>query len=137
MDYAYRLVTDLSLRTRWTEGLNKITYDENEIPRIGSKHICDLSTGFIELETVQNKRTKKNIEFAERATKSLIFPGATTFFILEEIKNVTNFKVQFHYKRRFLIGWLIDLIFRNKLSKNFAKSGQNFKKLCEKEIKLL
>jgi hypothetical protein len=134
MDFVYRYVTDLSLRTRWSEGVNKITYDESEIPRIGSKHICDLSTGLIELETAQNKRTKKNIEYAERATKSFMFPGATTFYILEEIKNATIFKTQFHYKKQFLIGWLIDLVFRNKLAKIFSKSGQNFKIFCEEEF---
>jgi len=136
LDFAYRNVTDLSLRTRWSEGLKKITHDESEIPRIGSKHICDLSVGLVELETVQNKRTKKNIEYAERATKSFIFPGATTFFILEDIQDGTSFHIQFHYKRRFLIGWLIDLIFRKKLAENFAKSGQNFKRLCEEKIKI-
>jgi len=137
METAYRLLIDLTLRTKWSEGLNKITYDEKEIPRIGSKHICDLSVGLVELETIQNKRTNKKIEYVERATKSFIFPRATTFYILEDIQGGTNFLMQFHYKRRFFIGWLIDLIFRKKLAGNFAKSGQNFKRFCEEDIKLL
>ena len=137
MNFVYRLVTDLSLRTKWSEGLKKITHDESEIPRIGSKHICDLSAGLVELETVQNKHTKKNIEYAERATKSFIFPGATTFFILEDLQDSTSFKTQFHYKRQLLIGWLIDLIFRKKLTENFVKSGKNFKRFCEEEKKML
>jgi len=135
MTFIYRIVTDLALRTRWSEGLNKISYNEKEIPRIGSKHLCDLSTGLVELETVQNKRTDNKIEFAERATKSLIFPGATTFFKLEENQKNTKIKIQFHYKRIFLIGWMIDLLFRKKLEKNIAKSGMNLKSLCEQEQK--
>jgi hypothetical protein len=134
MDFVYRIVVDLALRTRWSEGLNKITYDEKEIPRIGSKHICDLSAGLIELETAQNKRNDKKIEYAERATKSLMLPGATTFYILEDNQDSTNFHMQFHYKRQFLLGWLVDLLFRKKLEESFRKSGQNLKQLCEEKI---
>jgi len=133
-EFAYRIIVDLALRTRWSEGLNKISYDEKEIPRIGSKHICDLSAGLVELETVQNKRTNKNIEYVERATKSFLFPGATTFYILKEDQGATNIQMQFHYKRRFILGWLLDLFFRKKLEENFVKSGQNLKRLCEEEI---
>jgi len=93
-----------------------------------------LSTGLIELETVQNKQGNKKIEYAERATKSFILPGATTFFILEDYQDTTHFQMQFHYKRRFLLGWLLDLLIRKKLEKNFAKSSYNLKKFCEEEI---
>jgi hypothetical protein len=134
MDFAYRIVIDLALRTRWSEGLNKITYEEKEIPRIGSKHICDLSAGLLELETVQNKRIDNNIEYAERATRSFLFPGATTFFILEKDQDATIFQSQFHYKKRFLLGWLVDLFLRKKLEENFVKSGQNLKRFCEEEL---
>jgi uncharacterized protein YndB with AHSA1/START domain len=134
MDFVYRIVTDLALRTRWSEGLNKLTYDENEIPRLGSKHICDLSAGLVELETVQNKRQGKKIEYAEKATKSYIFPKATTFFIIEDDNGETKFSAQFHYKRIFVIGWVIDLILSKNLEKNFQKSAKNLKNFCEAEI---
>jgi hypothetical protein len=135
MDFTYRIVIDLASRTKWSEGLNKISYDEKEIPRIGSKHICDLPVGQLELETVQNKHVDKKIEYAERATKSLILPSATTLYILEENQNGTHFKIQFHYKRIFLLGWFVDLLLRKKLEKDFTKSAQNLKNLCEEEIK--
>jgi hypothetical protein len=132
-EFIYRIVIDLASRTRWINGLNNISHDEKEIPRIGTKHLCELSSGLVELETVQNKHLNNKIEYAERATKSYIFPGATTFYSLEDAQGGTNFKIQFHYKRIFLIGRLIDLIFRKKLDNNFEKSAENLKNLCEKE----
>lgn len=137
MEFTYQVVTDLTRRTKWSEGLKKITYDEKEILRIGSKHICDLSTGLVELEIVQNKRLDKKIEYVERATKSFLFPRATTFFIFEENQHATNLLIQFHYKRLFLLGWLVDLFFRKKMEENFMKSGWNLKRFCEEEIKKL
>ena len=136
VDYIYRIVTNLALRTQWSEGLNKITYDENEIPRIGSKHLCDLSAGLVELETIHNKRDDKKIEYAERATKSYIFPKATTFFIFQQEKEGTRMNMEFHYKRIFLIGWVIDLLLRKNLEQSFQKSALNLKTYCEKELSI-
>jgi hypothetical protein len=134
MEFVYRIVIDLTQRTNWSEGLKKITYDEKEIPRIGSKHICDLSAGLVELETVQNKRGDKKIEYAERATKSYLLPKATTFFSLEQNGEYTSITMEFHYKKLFLIGWIVDFIFRKNLETNFRKSAQNLKYFCEKEL---
>ena len=133
IEQVYRHATDLSLRTKWSEGLEKITYDEKEIPRIGSKHICKLSAGLVELQTIQNKREDKKIEYAEQSTNSYIFPKATTFFIFEKKPDTTSFRMEFHYKRIFIIGWLIDLMFRKTLEQSFQKSGQNFKQFCESD----
>ncbi len=137
MEFTYQVVTDLTRRTKWSEGLKKITYKKKEILRIGSKHICDLPVGLVELETVQNKRLDKKIEYVERATKSFLFPRATRFFIFEENQHATNLLIQFHYKRLFLLGWLVDLFFRKKMEENFMKSGRNLKIFCEEEIKKL
>ena len=131
MESVYRIATDLALRTKWSEGLKKITYNEQEIPRIGSKHICDLSAGLVELETIQNKRDDKKIEYAEQATKSYIFPKATTFFIFEDDGGKTKFSMQFQYKRIFLVGWLVDLVFKKGLAENIKKSVQNLKLFSE------
>jgi hypothetical protein len=127
----YRIVTNLALRTQWSEGLNKITYNEKEIPRIGSKHLCELSAGLVELETIQNKRGDKKIEYAEKATKSYIFPKATTFFVFEAEKDGTRLSMEFHYKKIFLIGMIIDFMLRKNLQASFKKSAQNLKKYCE------
>jgi hypothetical protein len=133
IEIVYRIATNLSLRTEWSEGLEKITYDEKEIPRIGSKHICKLSAGLVELKTIQNKRLDQKIAYAEQATRSYLFPKATTFFIFEKDHDATTLRIEFHYKRAVFIGKLIDILFRDKLEENFRKSGQNLKQFCESD----
>ncbi len=132
--HIYNIIIDLEKRVHWSEGLKKITYDKSEIPRIGSKHLCELATGLVELETVQNSFREGKIEYVERATKSLMFPQATTFFILHDQEEGTRVTIQFHYKKLFIIGWLVDLFFRKKLETNFSKSCQNLKKYCEEDF---
>ena len=131
----YNIVIDLAQRLEWSEGLNNITYDKNKIPRIGMRHICELPGGTIELETVQNKLEDGRIEYAEKAVKSLLFPQATTFFIMEQNEGGTQITAQFHYKKIFLLGNILDIIFRKKLGLNFQKSITNLKQYCEKKKK--
>jgi hypothetical protein len=131
----YKIVIDLAQRLEWTEGLSDITFDKNKIHRIGMKHICELPTGTVELETIQNKIEGGKIEYAEKAVKSILFPQATTFFIMEKENSGTRFTAQFHYSRIFVLGLLLDMLFRDKLTNNFNKSIQNLKMYCEKKEK--
>jgi hypothetical protein len=133
MSVIYNIVTNLALRTEWTEGLKKIVYDKNEIPRLGSRHVCELPIGKVELETVQNSFLEGRIEYADRMIKNRIFPEGTSFFIMEDAGPGTNFSLEFHYKRLFLIGWFIDKVLRPKLLAGFEKSIQNLKAYCEKQ----
>jgi hypothetical protein len=131
----YKIITDLSLRPKWSHGLKKITYNEDEIPRIGSKHICDLPSGLVEIETVQNNKSSAKIEYVERATKNFVFPQATTFFVLKKSNQGTNLSIEFHYKKRLLTGWLIDILFRKNIQQGIEKSANNLKNICEKSDK--
>ncbi len=130
----YNTVIDLAQRMEWSEGLNKITYDKGKIHRIGMKHICELPIGTVELETIQNKLEDGKIEYAEKAAKSLLFPQATTFFIMEREPEGTKFTIQFHYKRIFILGYFLDLIFRKRLGERFEKSAWNLKRHSEKQL---
>jgi hypothetical protein len=129
----YNTIVDLSLRSSWTVGIKELRYDPDEILRVGSKHVCELAVGLIELETVQNKLSDGKIEYAEKAVSGRILPQATSFYLLKKEGQGTKCNVQFHYKKRFLIGWLINLILRGKLKKDFQKSMENLKALCESE----
>jgi hypothetical protein len=135
MSLIYTTIVDMSQRTKWTEGLKNITYDQEEVPRIGMKHICELPSGLLELETIQNTMQEGKIEYVERATKSLMLPGATSIYSMQDKDKDTILTVQFHYRKRFIIGWLVDLIFRKKLQANLMKSSQNLKRYCEDLIK--
>ena len=63
-----------------------------------------------------------------------MFPEATTFFILKEDDVGTLFRIEFHYRKRKVLGKLIDIIFRNKLANGFIQSAKNLKELCESEF---
>jgi len=53
------------------------------------------------------------------------------------LRNGQILRCHFAIKKRFIIGWLIDPVFRNSLLRNFLKSGEKLKKYCEKEFKKL
>ena len=131
MSLLYNALIDLSLRMKWTDGLKSIHFDENEIPRIGSKHICEVSFGELELETIQRKLQKGMIEYAERANNLTIVRNATTFYIMKDSEDGTLLIVEFHYRPRPVIGWIINLFFRPAMRKSLTRSIKNFKIFCE------
>jgi hypothetical protein len=128
----YNTIINLDHRKEWTHGLKSIHYNKDEIPRIGSKHLCELPSGVIELETVQNKLKEGEIEFAERATKSRLLPNATTFFIMKTENSGTSLIIEFHYQKLRFIGWLVDFLFRKKFTFGINQSILNLKECCEK-----
>ncbi len=133
MHLIYSIIINLEERIRWSDGLKKIDYDRQSIHRVGTKHICDLPGGKIELQTVLSERRDDSLTYAEKAKDSLIFPGATTFFVLTKTDFGTLLRMEFHYRRRKIIGGIIDSIFRKKLANGFVKSARNLKELCEKK----
>ena len=134
MSFIYSIIINFDKRLIWTNGLRKIEFDKESIHRIGTKHICDLPGGKIKLETVQSNAGDNRISHVEKAQESLMFPEATTFFILKEDDVGTLFRIEFHYRKRKVLGKLIDIIFRNKLANGFIRSAKNLKELCESEF---
>ena len=134
MSFIYSIIINFDKRLIWTNGLRKIEFDKESIHRIGTKHICDLPGGKIKLETVQSSAGDNRISHVEKAQESLMFPKATTFFILKEDDVGTLCRIEFHYRKRKVLGKLIDIIFRNKLANGFIRSAKNLKELCESEF---
>jgi uncharacterized membrane protein len=135
INYVYATLIDLELRIKWAHGLKNIIFDKNEIPRLGAKHICELPTGTVELETIHNKLKAGAIEYAERATKDTIVVNATSFYYMTRDNDSTNLRIEFHYKKRLLIGWLLEVMVRRKMSENLTQSAKNLKNYCEHEFK--
>jgi hypothetical protein len=131
IQFIYSVIIDLDERIKWTDGLKKIEFDREQLNRLGTKHICDVPGGKVELETILSDKSEKVITYAEKTTDSFFFPEATTFFILKEKDLGAIFRIEFHYKKRPVLGKIIDMIFRKKLANGLIESAKNLKILCE------
>ncbi len=127
----YEAIIDLNARSIWRHGLRNIQFDGEAVPRIGSVHVCDLEMGKTRIEAVEMIADEGSREYAERMLDNRFFPEATTFFNLKPHKEGTELHVEFHYRRRPLLGWFIDLMMRNKVKNSMKQSAKNLKDLCE------
>ncbi|MGD9900595.1 MAG: DUF2652 domain-containing protein [Calditrichaceae bacterium] len=127
----YDLIIDLNTRSKWRYGLRNIWFDSEAVPRIGSVHVCDLEMGKTRIEAVEMFADEGSREYAERMLDNRFFPEATTFFNLKPGENGTELHVEFHYRRRAVMGWLIDLMMRKKVKNSMERSAGNLKNLCE------
>jgi len=131
----YETIVDLGKRPLWTEGLKTIDFNRNDILRIGSRHICRLPSGLVELETIHHRQKEGIIEYAERAVGSRLLPGASTLFQLKDHADGTTVRTEFHYKKRPVLGVIIDPIIRSRIEASLKKSSENLKNLCEEAVR--
>jgi hypothetical protein len=93
---------------------------------VGTRHICVFGTGKAEFESVTNDFGKNNLVYGE---KLLTFPFArdlTNYFILEPRENGTRVRVEIHYRKLPLIGWMLEPLIRSGMRKILRKFAEQF-----------
>jgi len=130
-EFIFETILDLDTRPIWTEGITKTEFDRDEILRIGSRHLCEVPGGMVELETIHRHSEDGTIEYAERAIENRLFKNVSTFYRLQDEDNRTYVRTEFHFKKRPLLGGVINLLFRPGLTSNLKKTSENLKQYCE------
>jgi hypothetical protein len=131
-DLVYKVLIDLGERLNWSDGLREIEYEKKSIPRIGVRHLCFFPSGKVELETVYSEREENKIYYAERANNNILFPEATNFITITQHNHGALFSISFHYRRRRLIGYIIDMALRKKMAVGLSRSAINLKNYVER-----
>jgi hypothetical protein len=131
----YNTIINLDIRIEWTYGLKRIKYNKDEIPRIGSRHLCDLPGGLVEIETVEKKIKEEEMEYVERVASRGVLLNATTFFTMKTVNSGTKLTIEFHYQKLKFIGKIIDLYLRKKIISGLTHSITNLKQYCERKSK--
>ncbi len=131
MKLVYKTIIDLDKRPLWIHGLKNIEYNRDKIPRIGSRHICEVPGGKLEIETIHSNLKDGVMEYAERTISSRLLNDVSTFFALSDKDRGTVVKMEFHYQRKAIIGGLLDLFLRPKIESDLSLSSENLKRYCE------
>jgi len=79
--FVFQFLIRLDLRYSWNKGLKDLTY-EDQLNRIGSKHICVLDSGTLEIETVSDgNQTENFLVYGEKVLNPPFpFNSLITFF---------------------------------------------------------
>ena len=79
----FEIITNLSYRQYWTEGINELKYDHDKVNREGKKHICILDNGKVNVTTIASDNTDDSLVLGEKTLDPPIADSLTTYYIVK------------------------------------------------------
>lgn len=130
--FLFQYLIRLDLRYQWNKGLKDLTHD-NKINRIGSKHICLLDSGTLEIETVSDgNRSEDALVYGEKVLNPPFpFKSLITFFNIRPENEGSSVELEIYFSVGPVLKWLTPL-FRRLVGKQLGKSLIWLKKGSEK-----
>lgn len=118
-------ITNYSFRHHWIDGVDRFEYNENEVTRLGTEHVCVVNGKHFNFTTVTKESDPDNLVYGELTTSPPPFDELYQFYIL---KPLTNDSCQLTAE----VYWKVKSPFKKLLILLFAKKV--FKKSSEKAI---
>ena len=117
-------ITNLTYRHLWVHGVDKFEYNENEVTRLGSEHVCVINNKHLNFVAVKKKVKRGKYVYGEM-TKSI--PVADTvyqFYTISPISdNSCNLKIELYWETRSLLKKLLITLFAKKVLVKNTKNG--------------
>lgn len=124
----FEVITNYSYRHHWVDGVEEFIYDENEVTRIGSEHICVIGGNHFNFKTVTKKVASNQIVYGELTTDSPFFDKLYLFYILTPLdEQSTKLAIETYWEAKSVLKkGAIFLLGKSKFQK---KSRDNMDKL--------
>lgn len=117
-------ITNLSYRHLWVHGVDKFEYNENEVTRLGSEHVCVINNKHLNFVAVKKKVKPGKYVYGEM-TKSI--PVADTvyqFYTISPIsENSCNLKIELYWETKSLFKKLLMTFIAKKVLVKNTKNG--------------
>ena len=96
--FVFQFLIRLDLRNSWNKSLKKLTYDD-QLNRIGSKHICVLDSGTLEIETVSDGNQREDfLVYGEKVLNPPFpFNSLITFFSIRPQNGGSTVELEIDY----------------------------------------
>jgi len=116
-------------------GKVEVKYDQDKIPRIGSRHECILPNGSLYFETTENLVQDGRIEFWEKVSNFPILGTANIINILTKTNcSSTHLTIELHYKPQNLFDKVKYALMKIPLKGNFLRNLASLKKYAENNL---
>ena len=126
----FELLLNFEYRKEWTQGLQGIEYNQNEMNKVGSKHVCIIDNKKIEIETVTSDFGDDTWLYGEKS-KAPFIKELLIYYIIKPLEKGSELLVEIHPKPVPVLGDLFIMLFRGRFKKIISKSIDELKKLAE------
>lgn len=127
-------ITNFTYRHHWVEGVDSFEYNENEVTKIGTEHLCVINSKHLKFITVTKEVEPDQLIYGEMTTDPLPVDELYQFYIISPLTNNTcKLEVEIYFKGKSpLKKLLIFLVLKKVFKKNTRKAIANLLEFIEK-----
>ncbi len=120
-------ITNYKYRHYWVEGIDEFIYNENEVTRYGSEHVCVINGKQLNFTTVTKEGKSGQIVYGELTESTPILDQFYQFYIISPISNTSCIlQIETYWKVKSPIKKLIMALFiKKRFFKNTESAIQN------------
>lgn len=117
-------ITNYKYRHQWAKGTDEILYNEKEVTRIGSKHMCVIGSQHLDFKVVTKKNSKGDIVYGEVTSSPKPIDTVYQFFDIEPVNDQSSkLSVEVYLEAKSIIKkLLIFLVIESAFKKNMTES---------------
>lgn len=116
-------ITNYTYRHLWVTGVDKFEYNENEVTRLGSEHVCVINGKHLNFVAVTKKAAPGMLIYGEMTQSPPPVDALYQFYIIEPLSNTASrLRLETYWEAKSPIKKLILALFVRRL---FKKNSQN------------
>jgi ribosome-associated toxin RatA of RatAB toxin-antitoxin module len=127
-------ISNFTYRHQWVKGVNNFEFNENEVTKIGTEHVCVINRKHLNFITVTKEEKPGQFIYGEMTTDPLPVDELYQFYIISPLTNNTcKLEVEIYFKAKSpLKKLLIFLVVKTVFKKNTRKAINNLLEFIEK-----
>ncbi|MGB5458430.1 MAG: DUF2652 domain-containing protein [Eudoraea sp.] len=119
-------ITNLSYRHFWVKGVDKFEYNENEVTRLGSEHVCVINNKHLNFVAVKKKVKPGKYVYGEMTKSISVADTVYQFYTINPISdNSCNLKIELYWETRSFLKKLAMTFFAQRIFRKNTKNSLN------------
>jgi len=129
-------IANYSYRHEWVNGVDKFEYNENEVTRLGTEHVCVINGKYLNFVTVTKNVENGKLVYGEMTTSPPPVDALYQFYIIDPIsESSSKLKVEIYWEAKSLLKKLIvALVVRRIFKKNTKEAIDGLFRFVEQKI---
>ena len=117
-------ITNYSFRHLWVKGVEKFEYNENEVTRLGTEHVCVIDGKHLNFVTVTKKGKPGQLVYGEMTTSPPPVDELYQFYIITPMsQGACKLEVEIYWKAKSIFKKImLALLVKNILKKNIQNA---------------
>lgn len=133
LDSLSKYVIDFSEREKWQAGILGLKYNQKEINRIGTNHVCIVNNRELDFETVSVELSDEKRAYGEKNFNPPLFRSAFSYYTLVPENDHIRVTFEFHYFQKNILSRLLTPFIGKMIKQGMLNSMNNLKKLAESQ----